>query len=38
MLGHLVSNAAFHSGKDRAQPGVPNLLQRLWTLLFKRTR
>ena len=38
MLGHLVSNAAIHSGKDRAHVGAPNLLQRLWVLLLKRTR
>ena len=38
MLGHLVSNAAFHGGRNPDQPGGPNLLQRLWSLLFKRAR
>lgn len=34
MLGHLVSNAAFPSGMNRAPQD--NLLRRLWALLFKR--
>jgi hypothetical protein len=38
MLGHLVSNAPFHGDLGGAPSGAPNLLQRLWALLFRRTR
>ena len=38
MLGHLVSNAAFHVGMDRMPQPAGNLLQRLWALLLRQMR
>lgn len=38
MLGHLVSNAAFHGGMVWRRQGASNPLHRLWASLLQQAR